>query len=181
MSLTVVRILQLVVLLVFAVLVSDFRKKPNTVKPLARGWYMAKTFFYPLIIVLYGVAVFRADLTINLITLALTVVGTAVTGWAKHTLGPVHRESWCIAYGTEYVRTGPYRWCRHPMYAAIWLVQLSGALLYTFALPTLWQVIGYIGEVFVAAWLITSARAEDAHWKQVAESGTASGREDTTT
>jgi protein-S-isoprenylcysteine O-methyltransferase Ste14 len=41
-----------------------------------------------------------------------------VTVWAVRSLGNAYSYHLCVPSGTRVVRSGPYRWVRHPMYAA---------------------------------------------------------------
>jgi protein-S-isoprenylcysteine O-methyltransferase Ste14 len=56
---------------------------------------------------------------------AITVLGFAITFWARFTLGGNWSSSVTIKVEHELVRSGPYRWVRHPIYTGI-IVAMAG-------------------------------------------------------
>lgn len=76
-----------------------------------RGWWHAEIVPYSPWIGWAGVAV--------------TALGFAFTLWARSTLGGNWSSSVTIKVEHELVRTGPYRWVRHPIYTGL-IVALAG-------------------------------------------------------
>ena len=77
------------------------------------------------------------------LAIALTGLGFASTIWARAYLGSNWSGNVTIKVGHELVRTGPYRFVRHPIYTGIVIAALGTALAYdkwrcVIALPVLW-------------------------------------------
>lgn len=60
--------------------------------------------------------------------LALVAAGTALAVWARAMLGTNWSGTVAIKSGHELIRTGPYRWVRHPIYSGLLLAVLGTAL-----------------------------------------------------
>jgi protein-S-isoprenylcysteine O-methyltransferase Ste14 len=56
---------------------------------------------------------------------AITVLGFVITFWARFTLGGNWSSNVTIKVEHELVRSGPYRWVRHPIYTGM-IVALAG-------------------------------------------------------
>lgn len=67
-------------------------------------------------------------LPVQVIGLLLTVGGFAFAIWARIYLGGNWSGSVTVKVGHELVRTGPYRWVRHPIYSGIILALLGTAI-----------------------------------------------------
>jgi protein-S-isoprenylcysteine O-methyltransferase Ste14 len=61
--------------------------------------------------------------------LAPGVAALGLFGWTHHSLGPNFARSLQIRDGHSLVTSGPYRWVRHPMYTAFYLLHVSAFLL----------------------------------------------------
>ena len=57
----------------------------------------------------------------------LVAAGLGVTVWARRHLGRDWSSSVQVKEGHRLVRTGPYRWVRHPIYSGLLLAFLGGA------------------------------------------------------
>jgi protein-S-isoprenylcysteine O-methyltransferase Ste14 len=74
---------------------------------------------------------------------AFAVVGFAITVWARAILGSNWSGTVTIKVEHELIRTGPYRWVRHPIYSGL-IMALLGTLIALdqwrgiVALPLLW-------------------------------------------
>jgi protein-S-isoprenylcysteine O-methyltransferase Ste14 len=73
-------------------------------------------------------AVFPYKEWIGGLGVAIAVVGFAITFWARAILGSNWSGTVTIKVGHELVRTGPYRWVRHPIYTGL-IVAACGTLL----------------------------------------------------
>lgn len=62
------------------------------------------------------------------IGLLLTVAGIALAIWARFYIGQNWSGNVTIKVGHELIRTGPYRWVRHPIYSGILLAIFGTAL-----------------------------------------------------
>ena len=64
-----------------------------------------------------GVRVYANDWTTLVLGLGLLLAGVAVRSWAVWTLGRFFRREVTVEPGQHVVRSGPYRFVRHPAYA----------------------------------------------------------------
>ena len=81
----------------------------------------------------------------SLAALALSVTGLAFCLWARITLGTNWSSVVVVKQDHELVRSGPYRWMRHPIYTGMIAMFLANALLS-----------GRIGGLLGAACLVAS-------------------------
>jgi protein-S-isoprenylcysteine O-methyltransferase Ste14 len=70
-------------------------------------------------------AIFPSSATLAAIGIAITCLGFAVTLWARLILGSNWSGTVTIKVDHELIRTGPYRWVRHPIYTGL-IVALIG-------------------------------------------------------
>lgn len=59
---------------------------------------------------------------------ALTAAGLALSIWARAYLGTNWSGTVTVKVGHQLVRTGPYRWVRHPIYSGLLLAMIGTAL-----------------------------------------------------
>jgi protein-S-isoprenylcysteine O-methyltransferase Ste14 len=59
---------------------------------------------------------------------ALTWMGTAIAIWARYFLGEYWSARVTLKQGHQLIRSGPYRWVRHPIYAGMLLGCVGAAL-----------------------------------------------------
>jgi protein-S-isoprenylcysteine O-methyltransferase Ste14 len=60
--------------------------------------------------------------------IALTCLGTAASIWARHCLGEYWSARVTLKEGHQLIRTGPYAFVRHPIYAGMLLATIGTAL-----------------------------------------------------
>jgi protein-S-isoprenylcysteine O-methyltransferase Ste14 len=60
--------------------------------------------------------------------LCVTVVGLGFSTWGRAVLGANWSGTVALKVGHELVRSGPYRWIRHPMYAGVLLAMVGSSL-----------------------------------------------------
>ena len=65
---------------------------------------------------------------IEAVGIALTVAGMAFAIWARAYLGSNWSSNVTVKVGHQLVRTGPYRWVRHPIYSGLILAMIGTAL-----------------------------------------------------
>jgi protein-S-isoprenylcysteine O-methyltransferase Ste14 len=100
---------------------------------------------------LLGLVATSSLLSRNPAAIAVQVAAFALMIWARVTFG--RRSFHAAANPTEggIVTTGPYRYVRHPIYTAVWLFALAGAVanlsLVALALAFL-VLLGAIGRIF---------------------------------
>ena len=65
---------------------------------------------------------------IQVAALIMTAAGLGFAIWARFCIGQNWSSTVSVKVGHELVRTGPYRWVRHPIYSGILLALLGTAL-----------------------------------------------------
>jgi len=80
----------------------------------APGWLQLRLFTY--------------EPSIQLLGVAITVAGLLFAVWARIYLGSNWSSAVTVKVGHELVRTGPYRWVRHPIYSGLVLAMLGTAI-----------------------------------------------------
>lgn len=68
------------------------------------------------------------ELWIEVLGIALTVAGMAFAIWARAYLGGNWSSNVTVKVDHQLVRTGPYRWVRHPIYSGLILAMIGTAL-----------------------------------------------------
>lgn len=84
----------------------------------------------------------------------LTALGLGYACWARVHLGAYWSGRITIKEGHRLIRTGPYRWTRHPIYSGLLLAALGSAV-------TLWQWRGLVGLALITAAMLTKLRREE--------------------
>ena len=74
------------------------------------------------------IKLFSDNLGTAALGIALTTAGIALAIWARAYLGSNWSGTVTVKVGHELVRTGPYRWVRHPIYSGLILAMLGTAL-----------------------------------------------------
>jgi protein-S-isoprenylcysteine O-methyltransferase Ste14 len=74
------------------------------------------------------IQLFPANLWTDLLGIVVTAAGLAFAVWARAYLGGNWSSSVTVKVGHQLVRTGPYRWVRHPIYSGMILAMLGTAL-----------------------------------------------------
>lgn len=74
------------------------------------------------------IKLFSANRWTDALGVAVTAGGMAFAIWARAYLGGNWSSSVTVKVGHELVRTGPYRWVRHPIYTGLILAMLGTAL-----------------------------------------------------
>jgi len=71
---------------------------------------------------------FAANLSTDSLGIAITAAGLGFALWARAYLGRNWSGAVTIKVGHELVRSGPYRWVRHPIYSGLILAMLGTAV-----------------------------------------------------
>ena len=74
-------------------------------------------------------AIYDRPGALRLLAAAICVGGLGVAFWARRTLAGNWSSNVTFKVGHELIRTGPYRWVRHPIYTAILLMALGTAMI----------------------------------------------------
>jgi protein-S-isoprenylcysteine O-methyltransferase Ste14 len=72
--------------------------------------------------------IFPANLWIEALGISITAAGIAFAFWARAYLGGNWSGAVTVKVGHELVRTGPYRWVRHPIYSGMIFAMFGTAL-----------------------------------------------------
>jgi protein-S-isoprenylcysteine O-methyltransferase Ste14 len=64
-------------------------------------------------------AIFNSTTWTNALGIAITVAGLAFAIWARAYLGANWSSAVTVKIGHQLIRTGPYRWVRHPIYTGM--------------------------------------------------------------
>jgi len=125
----------------------------NTRRLLARGAQEVGARHYPLFVLLHGswlialAVTIPADTPPHWLLLGVFALLQLLRVWVVATLGPYWTTRIITLDGAPLVRSGPFRWCRHPNYAVVvgeiavlplafgaWQIALSWSLLNAFLL-----------------------------------------------
>jgi len=74
------------------------------------------------------------------------ILGLLMTLWARWTLGGNWSSAVTFKQGHELIRTGPYRWVRHPIYTGLLVMALGIAL--DFGALHCWLALPFITAAF---------------------------------
>lgn len=100
------------------------------------------------------IQILPGDLWVEVLGISITIVGLAFAVWARIYLGGNWSSSVTVKVGHELVRTGPYRWVRHPIYSGLILAMLGTAV-------ESCQVRGMIALVLVYVGFTIKSRIEE--------------------
>ena len=106
---------------------------------------------------------------LSLAGLVLAVLGSIFASWARIYMGSTWRTAWDVRGQNKLVTGGPWKFCRHPIYAGSWLFGVGFEL----ALGN-WLVFGAIALLIV---IVKIAKKEEAYlesrfgaqWRQYAK------------
>lgn len=91
---------------------------------------------------------------VEVLGLVLTVAGLAFAIWARAIIGGNWSGAVSVKVGHELIRTGPYRWVRHPIYSGITLALLGTAM-------GIGRTRGYLGVLLMYAGFKIKSRLEE--------------------
>jgi protein-S-isoprenylcysteine O-methyltransferase Ste14 len=74
------------------------------------------------------IPLFTPNMGTALLGIALTAAGLGLAIWARAYLGDNWSGTITVKVGHELVRTGPYRWVRHPIYSGLLLAMVGTGL-----------------------------------------------------
>jgi len=100
------------------------------------------------------IPVFPANLWLESLGIAITAAGLGFAVWARAYLGANWSGTVTVKVGHELVRTGPYRWVRHPIYSGMILALLGTAL-------DRQQVRGLVAVILLYAGFTIKSRIEE--------------------
>lgn len=86
--------------------------------------------FPPLPVGWLNESAFSVTLAESWVGASLVAVGIAFVAWARLVLGRNWSSSSAVKHGHELIRSGPYRWVRHPIYTGLGIAVIGSALLH---------------------------------------------------
>ena len=98
--------------------------------------------------------IFNPSIVTNALGVAITLAGVAFAIWARAYLGGNWSSAVTVKVGHQLIRTGPYRWVRHPIYTGMILALLGTAM-------ERGQVRGVIAVVLVYAGFKMKSKIEE--------------------
>ena len=156
------KIVQLAILIIFTVFISDLRKKKqsplirqNPLKVLKLGYLVPICIYAYAIIILTSLSYFDA------LALVITCIGTVLVAISKITLGDKHTwAGYCHKTINCFRAEGIYSYIRHPLYTGIFIFSVGG--FFTFILNSMWFLSAIV--VFaIISFLAIVAKRETAH------------------
>jgi protein-S-isoprenylcysteine O-methyltransferase Ste14 len=156
------RVVQLVVMAVFAALISDFRRRKGSSPLLPSRAVLLLKLIYPVPFVVYVWVVvhLRAPAGRDLAALALTMVGSALVARARIDIGNAYTWTGYRQEQPQLVTRGVYGWVRHPIYGGIWLFLIGGTLTVLGRVPLAAHVVAGASIVYIGAFLAVAATRE---------------------
>lgn len=160
---TAYKIFQIFVLALFAVSISDLRKKPGMTPLIDRRLVLALKLFYLVPTLAYAYILITAQEflpAIDLVALIFNLLGVGLTILAKLHLGNSHTWTGYCSNCTNMITRGIYAWIRHPLYTGIG-VFIIGVVTISIAHGTfIWAGVVSIGAIYILIMLTASARRE---------------------
>lgn len=156
------QVVQTALLAMFAIAISDIRRKDNMSPTVERIWLMVLKAVYlvPLAIYAWTLLSLQTLTWLDAVGLTLTAVGTFLAVRAKIDLGQHHAWVGYHRDGTQVVTHGIYSYIRHPIYSGI-LFFIAGGL--SIALPRVSMLavaLGGLSLAYIIGFLSLAARRE---------------------
>ena len=153
---------QAVVAIVFAVFISDFRRKTGMVPLISEKWtrVLKLVLLAPLLVYSYTLLTLNVLSPFDLVSFGLTLMGAGIVVKAKWDLSRHHTWTGFCMNAPKLVSHGIYSYIRHPLYAGVYLF-VSGLML-TVVLHASWQltVLAGLALVYILSFLAVSASRE---------------------
>lgn len=128
-SVVAFKILQLVILGIFIVFISDFRRKKGMIPLVGKGWIFVLKASYLVPFIAYMQVLFSMT-RISMLdapAIGLTLLGTALVGKAKSDLSSHHTWAGYCSASVRLMTNGIYAYVRHPIYTGIFML-IAGSL-----------------------------------------------------
>jgi len=127
---------------------------PRTLHMLSMALAFALVFYYTPLLGWLNMRIVPHNLTTAWIGFAVTFAGIALAVWARLILGGNWSGSITLKENHALVRTGPYRWVRHPIYGGLILAMLGTA-------TAIGEIRGFCGAAVMLIAFLIKARSED--------------------
>lgn len=156
------RVVQLAVMGIFAVLISDFRRREGSSPLLPSRAVLLLKLVYPVPFLVYVLVVLwlRQPAARDLVALVLTMMGSALVARARIDIGNSYTWTGYRQDQPHLVTRGVYGWVRHPIYGGIWLFLVGGTLTVFGRVSLAAHVVAGVSIVYIAAFLVVAATRE---------------------
>ena len=139
-TITSFKIVQLIVIVIFVVFISDIRKKPKS-NPIVNQRLLLELklcYLVPICVYAYSLITLSYITYLDFFALLITLTGTAIALLAKITLADKHTWTGYCLEGNCFIAKGIYAYIRHPLYVGIYLFIFGGLL--TLIPNTIWYL-----------------------------------------
>jgi len=159
---TFFKFVQFIIISVFVVFISDFRKKRGMVPLISEKITMLfkLSYFIPVTIFAYTIVTIDYLTSFDWVALALTFLGTVIIVKAKLDLGICHTWVGYCKQSSKLEVSGIYGYMRHPLYLGVHLFSIGGLVLLTFHAQFYLTVVAFIMGLFMILFLTIAASKE---------------------
>jgi protein-S-isoprenylcysteine O-methyltransferase Ste14 len=162
---TTFKLVQFIVIGVFVVFISDFRKK-HDMTPLVNEKitkFLKHTYFVPVAICVYTMATMNYLTVFDYVSLMLTTLGASVVVKSKLDLGICHTWAGYCKKNSKLEVSGIYAYIRHPLYLGIHLFSFGELAMLMFHAPWFLTATAFVLGLFMVMFLTFSATKETKH------------------
>lgn len=166
LDVSIFKLTQFLILLIFAIFISDFRKKKRITPLVSEKLTLLLKIFYlvPLIAFVYLLVTLNTVFSFDIITLGLTSIGTAIVVRAKLDLSRHHTWTGYCLPKSKFITEGIYSYIRHPLYTGIYIFVIGGFFTViphaSWQLSTILAVTAFCCVVYILVFLALLANKE---------------------
>ncbi len=127
MDIFLFKLVQLAVLVVLIIFISDFRKKKDMVPLIGEKWtaLLKMAYLIPLAIYVHALLLMKSIARLDFVALGMTLLGTFLVIRAKRDLAARHTWAGYCLKTAPFIARGIYAYIRHPLYTGIYIVVLG--------------------------------------------------------
>lgn len=157
------KITQFVLLIIFVIYISDFRRKKGMVPLIDKKitLFMKVFYFIPILIYVYALINLEVYFGLDYFAVLLGLIGVFVVIKAKTDLGKYHTWAGYHKKGTKIITDGVYAYVRHPLYSGIFVFIFGVILTMVLHLEWLLRIGGIFLLIIGMAFLVNSAKKEE--------------------
>ncbi len=161
-NLLLFQIIQITVLVIFVVFISDIRVKAQSNSLINRKLLLILKLVYlvPLSLYVYSICILSYVSVIDLVALSITMLGTVFVVLAKVNLADKHTWTGYCMHNNCFVADGVYAYIRHPIYAGIYVFIIGAALTMVFHTPMTLNAIALASLFYIMPFLAIAAKKE---------------------
>lgn len=162
MLVTFFKFVQFIIISVFVIFISDFRKKRGMIPLISEKITMLLklSYFIPVTIFAYTIITIDYLTSFDFVALALTFMGTVIIVKAKLDLGICHTWVGYCKQSSKLEVSGIYAYIRHPLYLGVHLFSIGGLVMLTFHAQFYLTVVAFIMGLFMILFLTITASKE---------------------